>query len=251
MGRDYTPYCIIECTFILSDPRYKTLPASASKLYIALWARAFLSRRETLPDWYDTGAMQEDSRLDARTVRKCLPILQQRCLIARSPNGAITVCGARAKGKRIKWKDGEVVEQVSDNKASSKRESKSKTEKKSKTPQPPEGEAHRVPSELAGLELYEADKRLCMNLGGLLPTWEQAYPGVDIRAEIRKAHAWEMANPMKRKTPRGRSRFLNSWMARQQDRPKQKGSGGFQEEWLNIDVDAVLGKKGAADGEHA
>ena len=100
-------------------------------------------------------------------------------------------------------------------------------------PNPPGVEAHSVPEELSGLELYEADSRLCTNLNSLLPTWEQAYPGVDVKAEIRKAHAWEMANPTKRKTPRGRSRFLNSWMARQQDRPKQKG-GGFDEAWLNL-----------------
>lgn len=234
MGRDYTPYCIIECTFILSDPRYKTLPASAAKLYIALWARAFLSRRETLPDWYDTGAMQEDSRLDARTVRKALPTLQQRGLIAVGATGAITVCGARAKGKRIKWKDGEVVDQLSDNKASPKRESKSKSKKTVETPSPPKGEPHRVPSELVGLKLYAADPRLCMNLSSLLPTWEQAYPGVDVRAEIRKAHAWEVANPKRQKTSRGRSRFLNAWLEKAQNRPTPREGSGFDPKWFNL-----------------
>lgn len=104
MPREYSPYIVVETTFILSDPRYKTLPASAAKLFWALWARAFQDRRDTLPDWYDTGAMQEDSRLDARTVRRAAAILQQRCLIEYTEEGNIKVCGVREKGN-IKWKE--------------------------------------------------------------------------------------------------------------------------------------------------
>jgi hypothetical protein len=74
-----------------------------------------------------------------------------------------------------------------------------------------------VPEELTGLAIYEADAKLCMELPQMIPTWKQAYPGVDVRAEIRKAHAWEQANPTRRKTPRGRMRFLNSWMERAQN----------------------------------
>lgn len=137
MPREYTPYCILECTFILSDPRYKTLPASAAKMYIALWARAFMDRRETLADWYDTVALQEDCRLDARTVRKAVAILQQRCLIKVADSGAITVCGVKNKGKSIKWKEGKALP-ASPHKSlptplatKNKRESKSKKESKS------------------------------------------------------------------------------------------------------------------------
>lgn len=72
-----------------------------------------------------------------------------------------------------------------------------------------------IPTELAGLPLYEADKKLCSKLPELLPTWKIAYPGIDILAEIRKAHAWEMGNPENRKV--NRSRFLTNWLNRAQD----------------------------------
>jgi len=104
MSREYTPFAKLETTFILSDPRYKTLAPTAKVLYIALWARAFQDRRGTLPNWYDTAAMQEDCRLDARTIVKSVTMLQQRCLIKREADGRITVVGVHGKGN-IKWKD--------------------------------------------------------------------------------------------------------------------------------------------------
>lgn len=74
-----------------------------------------------------------------------------------------------------------------------------------------------VPADLEGLELYETDKRLCRDWKAFLKAAEPAYPGVDVIAEVRKAHAWEVANPAKRK--KQRTRFLHNWLARAQDRP--------------------------------
>jgi hypothetical protein len=55
-----------------------------------------------------------------------------------------------------------------------------------------------------------------------LAAWQEAYPGVDVAAEHRRAHAWIMSNLTKRKTTTGYPKFLNSWMGRVQDR----GGGG-------------------------
>lgn len=44
-----------------------------------------------------------------------------------------------------------------------------------------------------------------------------AYPGVDVRGEVLKARAWLLANPAKRKTPRGVLRFLTGWCERAQN----------------------------------
>lgn len=52
----------------------------------------------------------------------------------------------------------------------------------------------------------------------LLAEWRQAFPALDVVAELAKAHAWEIANPGRRKTPRGRARFLHGWLERCQDR---------------------------------
>lgn len=53
---------------------------------------------------------------------------------------------------------------------------------------------------------------------------QAAYPAVDVVAELRKVRAWSEANGPKRKTLGGMSRFVNGWMAREQDR-----GGGFRQ----------------------
>ncbi len=52
--------------------------------------------------------------------------------------------------------------------------------------------------------------------------FKQLYPAVNIESELRKMVGWLESNPTKRKTSRGVSRFVNSWLARQQD----KGGSG-------------------------
>ncbi len=47
---------------------------------------------------------------------------------------------------------------------------------------------------------------------------QDAFPALDVVAEARKALAWVQANPAKRKTSNGMSRFLFGWMGRTQDR---------------------------------
>ena len=44
-----------------------------------------------------------------------------------------------------------------------------------------------------------------------------------VDAEVRKAHAWEVTNPTRRKTPRGRLKFLNAWMDRAQNGGRHGG----------------------------
>ncbi|MCC6738234.1 MAG: hypothetical protein IT452_04250 [Planctomycetia bacterium] len=73
------------------------------------------------------------------------------------------------------------------------------------------------PPELADLDLYRANPQLLRQWPTLMKAWSAAYPGVDIVAEVRKAHAWEAANPRKRKVDK--PRFLGSWLARAQDKP--------------------------------
>lgn len=46
------------------------------------------------------------------------------------------------------------------------------------------------------------------------------YPAVDVQAELAKAKAWLIANPVNRKTVSGMPRFLNAWMARAQNSAK-------------------------------
>ena len=52
------------------------------------------------------------------------------------------------------------------------------------------------------------------------------YPGVDIKQEFRNMRGWCLKNVAKRKTPKGVGRFINSWLAREQDRGGRKTFSG-------------------------
>lgn len=48
--------------------------------------------------------------------------------------------------------------------------------------------------------------------------WSELYPAVDVIQELRKMKGWLDANPTKRKTRKGISKFINGWLSREQDR---------------------------------
>lgn len=49
-------------------------------------------------------------------------------------------------------------------------------------------------------------------------TWRELYQAVDIMQELRKMKGWADANPSKRKTKGGIKRFINAWLAKEQDK---------------------------------
>jgi len=66
---------------------------------------------------------------------------------------------------------------------------------------------------------------LPLNTGGEHPVFQrdidvfaELYPAVDILQAMRGMKGWLMTNPAKRKTKRGIGRFINSWLAREQDK---------------------------------
>jgi len=52
---------------------------------------------------------------------------------------------------------------------------------------------------------------------GELAEWVEAYPGVDIRRELRSMRQWCLSNPKRRKTDRGIRRFITGWLSRTQN----------------------------------
>jgi len=48
--------------------------------------------------------------------------------------------------------------------------------------------------------------------------WAALYPAVDVIQQLRHMRGWLDANPSKRKTKSGILRFINSWLAREQDK---------------------------------
>ncbi len=50
--------------------------------------------------------------------------------------------------------------------------------------------------------------------------WKEIYPGVDMLGELRKMKGWLIANPSRRKTKKGIDKFINNWLAKEQDKTK-------------------------------
>lgn len=48
--------------------------------------------------------------------------------------------------------------------------------------------------------------------------WEKLYPAVDVPQELRNMRAWLLSNRTKRKTKSGIERFINGWLAKEQNR---------------------------------
>lgn len=53
--------------------------------------------------------------------------------------------------------------------------------------------------------------------------FSKAYPAVDIAQELRAMRVWAISNPTLRKTIRGMPRFINSWLAKTQNRTGTNG----------------------------
>jgi hypothetical protein len=59
--------------------------------------------------------------------------------------------------------------------------------------------------------------------------WETAFPGVDVRFELRSAMQWCLDNPTGQKTARGMTHYLGGWLRRQVDRGKARLIPGDQQ----------------------
>lgn len=52
----------------------------------------------------------------------------------------------------------------------------------------------------------------------MIDEWQQLYPAVDVLGTLRQIRGWSIANPTRRKTPRGILRHINGWLSREQDK---------------------------------
>jgi uncharacterized protein YdaU (DUF1376 family) len=57
-------------------------------------------------------------------------------------------------------------------------------------------------------------------------TWIDTFPGVEIKAELKKFKAWLNANPTRRKTERGINRAIFSWLEKEQNSSRTGRNGG-------------------------
>lgn len=68
---------------------------------------------------------------------------------------------------------------------------------------------------------YEVSQEQCQEWAGL-------YPAVNVIQQLRNMKGWLDANPTRRKTRKGVLRFINSWLAREQDRGGVRQQNGGQ-----------------------
>lgn len=62
---------------------------------------------------------------------------------------------------------------------------------------------------------------------------QKLYPNVDIMQELRKMIGWIKGNPKKRKTKAGIDRFINSWLAKEQDSNKPVNTANIDYNYAN------------------
>lgn len=77
--------------------------------------------------------------------------------------------------------------------------------------------------------------------------WEQLYPAVDVRQQLRSMRGWLDSHPKKRKTSRGIAAFITSWLAKEQDRgpraaappPVLARNAQYQQHGGEVDMEAI------------
>ena len=180
----------------------------------------------------DSGLIRDNERFFRGTLLCGLGIRRDRLLSAIGTfiaRGMLSICQAKGVShyqvtnfkthQKLKWNkkaredEGEDGREVEDDDGCS--------EPRRRAPTPPPEVV--IPEDLRQLELYAADRKLCRSWPQLLPAWRTAFPAVDVLAEVRAAHAWEVANPERRKL--NRSRFLQAWLAKEQDKAKVAHNG--------------------------
>lgn len=134
------------------DPRCRKLKSANYKwLNFVLWNLCVKERRSTLPSWYDTATIAQESGIDVRTVRKGLEKMSQKCigLITINSDQSITVHGVREVHSKMKWKDS--VQKRSLNDSESKSESKSDSDTVHKPEPPPDAHFEKLNSQTSDL----------------------------------------------------------------------------------------------------
>ena len=63
----------------------------------------------------------------------------------------------------------------------------------------------------------------------MIDDWVEAYPGVDIRQQLRNMRQWCINNPSQCKTSRGIGRFIVAWLAKEQNRGRSGGAPPVRE----------------------
>lgn len=93
-------------------------------------------------------------------------------------------------------------------------------------PKPPDPPDPKAPSSPVVISIMLNDKTEYKITEADVAEWKELYQAVDVMQELRKMKGWADANPSKRKTRKGVKRFINSWLAKEQDKYHGPQGGG-------------------------
>lgn len=118
-----------------------------------------------------------------------------------------------------------------------------------------EGDCTEQPSTAASVPTSVPEPVMEFPTSGKAKTWNltedkvseygKDFPGIDLMAELRKAHNWAVNNPRKRKTAHGMPAFLSRWLSKAQDAGGRystnaddpRGNMAAREQYLDLDND--------------
>jgi len=82
-----------------------------------------------------------------------------------------------------------------------------------------------MPTKKAAITLTLNDKSEYPLFDKDIAAWKELYPNVDILQELRKMKGWLNSNPTRRKTKKGILKFVNAWLAKEQDKGGYRNYG--------------------------
>lgn len=144
----------------------------------------------------------------------------------------------RLRDKKASQCDIEVTEPLRIGDVEKEKEIEKEIEKRERDINIPARSSDKQPSE------HEADvEALVLNDGSewrpteaLFAEYVRLYPSVDVKQQFNEMRAWCISNRTKRKTRRGITKFVNSWLSREQDKGNQRYGGKGQspmEQWAD------------------
>lgn len=69
--------------------------------------------------------------------------------------------------------------------------------------------------------------------------WSELYPAVDVTQQLRSMRGWLLSDPKRRKTRAGIMRFINSWLAKEQNRGPSRSQWEPPPKKLSYDPDKI------------
>lgn len=89
---------------------------------------------------------------------------------------------------------------------------------------------------------------------GQVSEWSKLYPAVDVMQQLRAMRGWCLAHQVRRKTKQGVNRFMNAWLAREQDKGGRdksgsNGSGNYKSTDANRNANNVEALVRSGSGE--